>query len=228
MFVYFSERFSNPFLWFQRQLKASCLIGSLIRFSGLRRDPHSCRVTQGQVMISHPIFLLKPSSLSSKRIPPICIFLSLPAGFFDVINKHKTIKLASNYTFPIYWSVFVRLRNIMILSDKLKQLLSKSLFMMLHIFIWKGKQENKARGGGKPATLLFLPDDPVAVLRERRGRSNVEPLFATALINSGRYLRAHKRLCYFRMEVEQWWWRRRRGGGQQGGEEEVKEGWQRL
>lgn len=163
-----------------------------------------------------PNFLLKPSSFSSKHIPPICIFLSPPAGVVDVINKHKTIKLASNYTFPIYWSVFVRLRNIMILSDKLKQLLSKSLFMMLHIFIWKGKQENKARGGqkgggsGKPATLLFLPDDAFAALRERRGRSNVEPLFATALINSARYLRAQERLCYFRMEVEQWWWRRRR------------------
>jgi len=66
----------------------------------------------------------------------------------------------------------------------------------------------------------------------KRGWSNVEPLFGTALINSARYLWAQKRPRWFRMEMEQWWWKTRRrrrrkekGEQQQGAE---KDEWHRL
>lgn len=95
-------------------------------------------------------------------------------------------------------------------------MLSKSLFMMLHIFIWKDRQEKmKQENKGKRKmsnSAFFFSDDPFAVRRER-GWSNVELLFAAALINSARYLWAQKRPSYFRVEMEQWGRRRRKGKG---------------
>lgn len=127
----------------------------------------------------------------------------------------------------------MRLRNIMILFDKPEPPRSKSYLRCYFHKIEKRsvcgctkKIKGKKGARGNPESLLFLSNDPVPVSRES-GWSNVEPLFATALINSARYLWAQKTPWYFRIEMEQWWWRRRRrkeedGEQQQGGEEEKR------
>lgn len=121
LLVYLSlaVHFYNPFVLLSRQMNPMCLIYSVIGFQNQDLlGPILDKVTQGQIVVFPPHPRLK---LSSKLSPSPYSFVDsifIPTTI-NVIMDHKRIKLASNYTFPIYRSMFMHLRNTMILSDKL-------------------------------------------------------------------------------------------------------------